>query len=122
MADTEISELAAMDAPLGMVCPRCGSATSVKDSRPNASGSSIRRRRSCDRVECGFRYSTFEIAIDTELGLSGEGINDLLVTLRRDMDRLYAAMTNMQEPVVNAIGRIETLQRASEIIAGGRRG
>ena len=42
-----------------MRCPSCSSLdTQVKDSRPSADSSAIRRRRVC--MSCGFRFTTFE--------------------------------------------------------------
>ena len=44
-----------------MRCPFCGdSETKVIDSRLVAEGSQVRRRRGCQREECGERFTTFE--------------------------------------------------------------
>ena len=49
-----------------MNCPKCKSATYVKDSRPT--GASVRRRRVC---KCGFAATTFEAPLDLTAMLDG---------------------------------------------------
>lgn len=44
-----------------IVCPACGSATSVRESR-DAPGYT-RRRRICNVVTCGQRFTTFEVVV-----------------------------------------------------------
>lgn len=47
--------------PKGLSCPQCGNAeTGVTDSRPDAIGRYIRRRRRC---QCGERFTTMEIVV-----------------------------------------------------------
>lgn len=49
-----------------MKCPSCGNIESkVIDSRPSADGKSIRRRREC--LECGKRFTTYEIVETPQL-------------------------------------------------------
>lgn len=44
-----------------MYCPVCGGkSTRVIDSRLSADFMSIRRRRECEKVKCGYRFSTVE--------------------------------------------------------------
>lgn len=44
-----------------MRCPVCNYKSSrVVDSRLNADGLSVRRRRECEKPKCGFRFSTLE--------------------------------------------------------------
>ncbi|RMD51602.1 transcriptional repressor NrdR [Candidatus Parcubacteria bacterium] len=44
-----------------MKCPVCNyKSTRVVDSRLSADGMSVRRRRECERVRCGYRFSTVE--------------------------------------------------------------
>jgi transcriptional repressor NrdR len=46
-----------------MQCPRCGSPSSVLETRAADSGAAVRRRRRCSK--CGERFTTFErIAVD----------------------------------------------------------
>ncbi len=48
-----------------MICPRCRSSeTRVADSRPEAEGSVIRRRRICEAPGCGYRFRTYESTFD----------------------------------------------------------
>jgi transcriptional regulator NrdR family protein len=49
-----------------MKCPKCGSTLlSCIESRPSAE--TIRRRRKC--LDCGFRFTTFEISTEEYYGL-----------------------------------------------------
>lgn len=49
-----------------MKCPHCRHVDDfVIDSRVNADGSAIRRRRKCRN--CGSRYSTYERGVDTKV-------------------------------------------------------
>lgn len=45
-----------------MRCAKCDGETKVIDSRPQAYGTGIRRRRKC--LECSSRFSTIEIAVN----------------------------------------------------------
>ncbi|KTS30892.1 hypothetical protein NS228_06030 [Methylobacterium indicum] len=47
-----------------MICPRCKADTKVVDSRPEAGGTVIRRRRICTDATCGHRFTTTESTLD----------------------------------------------------------
>jgi transcriptional repressor NrdR len=47
-----------------MICPRCKADTKVFDSRPEADGTTIRRRRTCVAADCGHRFTTWESTLD----------------------------------------------------------
>lgn len=68
---------------LSLVCPKCGGATFVRDSRGNAERTAIRRRRGC--FECRFRFSTFELVVAP--GLTPEGLMNLVGTARAALDK-----------------------------------
>lgn len=51
-----------------MHCLKCAGKTVCSDSRPDGSTGEKRRRRRCVSPDCGYRFSTVEIALD-ELGL-----------------------------------------------------
>jgi transcriptional regulator NrdR family protein len=49
-----------------MICKKCGCDKSkVINSRPTEHRNSLRRRRKC--LNCGFRYTTFEVYQDNDL-------------------------------------------------------
>lgn len=45
-----------------MICPKCSADTKVKDSRPEAEGRMIRRRRECEG--CGHKFNTYESTLN----------------------------------------------------------
>lgn len=45
-----------------MLCTKCSNETNVTDSRTN--GTTVKRRRTCQ--VCGFRFSTFEVAVSND--------------------------------------------------------
>ena len=67
-----------------MICPKCGSATEVTDSRQCSDVNARRRRHAC--YNCGHRFTTFETIVDRRIRKSdinvlhdlNEAINDLL--------------------------------------------
>lgn len=68
-----------------MVCPRCGGATVVLDSRPVQGGAALYRRRRCD--ECGHRFSTAEAADER-----ADETRLVLAAIRREVNRLDALL------------------------------
>ena len=43
-----------------MMCQKCGGSTAVTETRVEADGVYLRRRRACD--DCGYRFNTYEVA------------------------------------------------------------
>lgn len=85
----------------GIECPKCGQSTAVGDSRPH--GKAIKRRRYC---KCGFRFTTFELAIDeapkfvemvTALAGRVSIASDMIVGLARDIEKIRAMAYNLRE-------------------------
>jgi hypothetical protein len=54
-------------------CPACGCPTSVRETR-DVTPQQTRRRRICDAIACGHKFSTVEIVLDGDKNtmLSGE--------------------------------------------------
>ncbi len=103
-----------------MRCPFCGNEdTQVKDSRPTADSSAIRRRRQC--TNCGARFTTFERVQLRELTVKkGNGHREVLDRdkLRRSMEialRRRPVEPDRVERVVNGIIRRLESSGESEI-------
>lgn len=45
---------------MSILCPDCGSHTSVIDSRSSSDGLAVRRRRKCLKKKCGERFTILE--------------------------------------------------------------
>lgn len=66
-----------------IVCPACGSPTSVRETR--SGGNYFRRRRVCDKEDCGQRVSTIEVVVDDMPHGS-----DVAVIAKRDLEAVLA--------------------------------
>ncbi|HTV33995.1 MAG TPA: transcriptional regulator NrdR [Methylocella sp.] len=106
-----------------MRCPFCGSLDSqVKDSRPAADGSAIRRRRVCP--DCGGRFTTFERVQLRELTVvkkSGRRVPFDRDKLMRSLEialRKRPVEAERLERLVNGIVRQLESQGESEIPSG----
>jgi hypothetical protein len=91
----------------GIVCPRCGGNTGVKDSRPNIEHTSIRRRRNC--FDCKFRFSTFELLVAP--GLTPEGLLNLVAAARVALDKA-------EKSILEGKQTLEAVQLAQRAISG----
>ena len=98
-----------------MKCPACAYTDSrVVDSRPSADGSTIRRRREC--LECGKRFTTYEIIETVPLVVvkkdkSREPFdrNKILGSIIRACDKRQVTRAQME----NAVAEIETFLQNS---------
>lgn len=92
----------------GIACTKCGLSTAVGDSRPH--GKAIKRRRYC---KCGFRFTTFEHAID-ELPQFAEMIGalssrvtvalEMLFGLSRDIENIQGIAAGLRELEASRFG------------------
>lgn len=89
--------------PVGLACPRCGSAVSlVKDSRPTTRG--IRRRRKC--FACAARFVTIENLYDKYAALTAEDLR--VERARTDTLKLLETLSPAEARMVNAFLRLYT--------------
>lgn len=67
-----------------MICPTCAGPTGVTDSRAIEGGTSWRRRRRCQAVGCGARFTTYEMVRNEEAdpAEAGQSIGYLLRAAR----------------------------------------
>lgn len=92
-------------------CPKCESATAVRDSRPGPNKNIIRRRRVC--LECRHRFTTYELAAIH--GLTPEGMNDLLGAAFR---ALKEAEAQIGLSIAGARENLESVAKAHKIMSG----
>lgn len=98
-----------------MKCPACSNPESkVVDSRPNADGSSIRRRREC--LICQKRFTTYEtiesvpiVVVKKDSSRESFNHNKLLLSIIRACDKRKVSRNDM-ERIVNEIE--QTLQNS----------
>ena len=98
-----------------MKCPACAYTDSrVVDSRPSADGSTIRRRREC--LECGKRFTTYEIIETVPLVVVKKDKarepferNKILGSIIRACDKRQVTRAQME----NAVAEIETFLQNS---------
>lgn len=79
-----------------MKCPRCNAlGLTCKDSRPN--GETIRRRRRC--LNCGYRFTTYEISAEDYRKLKGEveGTEALITDMLSYLDEFYKKVSERQK-------------------------
>lgn len=76
------------------VCPICGAATHVTETR--ASGENIRRRRRCQRLTCSGRLTTIEIVVPTR-----ESSIDYVLVSR---DKLRAVAGHLADVLQEQVG------------------
>lgn len=98
-------------------CPKCSGMTRVTDSRVPAGRDKVRRRRRC--VDCGYRFSTVELAVD-EFDISAphtlvENLLFKVSTLER-----YIVQLRQEIEALSLLGRAVRDVRRTEIEA--RRG
>lgn len=90
-----------------LVCPKCGGDTGVKDSRPNRDNTGIRRRRLCE--VCGYRFTTWEMAINE--GLTSAGLGNIVGAARDALDQV-------QSTIDQAKLQLSEIERATDLMSG----
>lgn len=81
-----------------MNCQKCGTSTSVCDSRTLNGGKSIRRRRLCG--SCGHRFTTYEHAaydhapLNPQQSTEIKAVRDVLEALKITLDKIEADLSS----------------------------
>lgn len=75
-----------------MNCPKCGGCTSVRETRKTEYG--IRRRRICDDLSCGAKFTTAEVIIPDNVKLDGHGA--LHLVFAKDLDGIVALLDRIR--------------------------
>jgi hypothetical protein len=66
------------DQQKGIKCPTCGGGTYVVDSRLDSGRETLRRRRRCMDNKCPSRFTTVEIAVESDLAGQGSSMLEKL--------------------------------------------
>ncbi len=95
-----------------MICPKCQNlSTRVVDSREANEGRSIRRRRECEKVDCNFRFTTFEKVENTNfIVVKKDGSRETYDRdkVERGIWRACEKRAVTQEQVDQMLGQLET--------------
>lgn len=93
-----------------MNCPKCGGESSVRETRRTEYG--LRRRRFCDSVACGTRFTTAEVIIPGNAkALSGHGL--LHLVFARDLDSIVELIMRIRSRPMEEIPKLDDEEPAN---------